>query len=75
MSGSIVEVWRGSFVESRHRVSVAVVDAQGSLRAKAGDADAITFARSAVKPIQALPLVEDGVADRYELTEPELAIC
>lgn len=75
MSGSVVEVWRGSVVESRHRVSVAVVDAQGRLRALAGDPDAITFARSAVKPIQALPLVEDGVADRYEFTEPELAIC
>ena len=75
MTDSIVEVWRGAVVESRHRVHVAVVDAHGQLRASAGDPALVTYARSAVKPIQALPLVEDGVADRYEFTEQELALC
>jgi len=70
-----VEVTRGAVVESRHRVHVAVVDAGGRLRAFAGDPDRVTFLRSAAKPLQALPLVEDGAFDRYGMTLPELALC
>jgi L-asparaginase II len=70
-----VEVTRGGVVESRHRVHVAVVDADGRLRACAGDPEQVTFFRSAAKPLQALPLVEDGAFDRYGLTLEELALC
>ena len=70
-----VEVTRGPVVESRHRVHVAVVDAEGQLRAHAGDPERITFFRSAAKPLQAVPLVEDGAYDRYGLTLEELALC
>ena len=70
-----VEVWRGGAAESRHRVSVAVCEGAGELRARAGDPDLLVYARSAVKPMQALPLVEDGVADAFALTETELALC
>ena len=69
-----VESWRGAFVESRHRVHVAVVDAAGRLVARAGDSDYSTFWRSAAKPFQALPLAADGVADRFGLGSEELAI-
>ena len=75
MSLSVVEVWRGAVIESRHHVHVAVVDGHGRLRAACGDPEVLTFARSAVKPIQALPLVEDGVCERYEISEDELAVC
>jgi L-asparaginase II len=74
VSDSVVEVWRGPIVESRHKVNIAVVDGEGRLRAFAGDPEMVTFARSAIKPMQALPLVEDEVADRYEFTEAELAL-
>jgi len=70
-----VEVWRGPAVESEHRIHVAVCDGAGVLRASAGSADRVVFARSAVKPIQALPLIADGVANRYALTDRELALC
>jgi L-asparaginase II len=70
-----VEVTRGPLVESRHRVHVAVVDAEGRLRAYAGDPELVTYFRSAAKPLQALPLVEDGAMDRYGLTLRELALC
>jgi L-asparaginase II len=72
---NVVEVYRGDVVESRHRVSVAVCDGQGRLRAAAGDPELVVFARSAIKPLQALPLVEDGVADALPLSQPELALC
>ena len=69
-----VENVRGSVVESRHRVHVAVVDANGKLVAQAGDPDYRTFWRSAAKPFQAMPLVEDGVVDRFGLTRQDLAL-
>jgi len=70
----IVEAVRGELVESRHRVSVAVTDPEGELLAWAGDPDLVTFLRSAAKPFQALPLIEDGAADRFEVTPEELAL-
>lgn len=73
--GVTVEVWRGPLIESRHRVAVAVCDAKGRVRARAGDPRLVTFARSTLKPIQALPLVEDGAVDRYDLSDEELALC
>lgn len=62
-------------MESVHRVSVAVVDRDGRLIAESGDPDLVTFWRSAAKPFQAMPLVMDGVADRFGLTPRELALC
>jgi L-asparaginase II len=70
-----VTVWRGDTIESRHTMHVAVVSADGDLHAFAGDPEFMTFARSAVKPIQALPLIEDGVIERFGLTDEELALC
>lgn len=70
----IVEVLRGDIVESRHRGAIAVVDADGGLVLSIGDVERATFPRSAVKVIQALPLVESGAADAYGLTNAELAL-
>ncbi len=75
MSTSVVIVRRGSITESLHRVSVAVVDEEGRMRHAAGNPDLVSFARSAVKPIQAIPLIEDGAAARYALSSEELALC
>ena len=69
-----VDQRRGTIVESRHRVHIAVVDADQRLVARAGDPDLVTFWRSAAKPFQAMPLVADGVADRFALTREMLAI-
>jgi L-asparaginase II len=70
-----VELRRGDQTETVHRVHVAVVDAAGALVARAGDPGLVTFWRSAAKPFQALPLVMDGAAERFDLTEVELALC
>jgi L-asparaginase II len=69
-----VEVWRGSLVESLHHVNVVVVNGTGTVLGSAGDVDGLAFARSAVKPFQALPLVEDGVLARYGFGAAELAM-
>jgi L-asparaginase II len=75
MLENAVEVVRGAVTESVHRVSAAVVDAEGTLRASVGDPDFFTFLRSAAKPLQALPLVDDGAVDRFGITSEELALC
>lgn len=70
----LVEVTRGPIVESAHRGAVAVVDAAGRTVLAIGDIDRAVFPRSAVKGLQALALVESGIADRYGLSEAELAL-
>jgi L-asparaginase II len=70
----LVEVTRGSLVESRHRGAVAVRDAEGRSVFAVGDVTAPLFPRSAVKALQALPLIEQGAADRFGLTDEELAL-
>jgi L-asparaginase II len=70
----LVEAWRGEAVESRHRGAIAIVDADGRLVASLGDIDLPVFPRSAVKLLQALPLVAGGAADAMGLTEAELAL-
>ncbi len=74
VTGLVVESVRGAITESVHRVSVAVVDHAGRLQARSGDPDLVTFARSSAKPFQALPLLEDGAAERFGVREDELAL-
>lgn len=70
----LVEVMRGPLVESRHRGAVAVADAEGNTIFALGDLTAPVFPRSAVKALQALPLIEQGAADRFGLSNEELAL-
>jgi L-asparaginase II len=70
----LIEVTRGTLVESRHRGAAAVVDADGATVLALGDVAAPIFPRSAIKALQALVLVESGGADRYELSEAALAL-
>lgn len=70
----LVEVLRGGLVESRHRGAVAVVDAAGAAVLTLGDVERPVFPRSAVKALQALPLIESGAADAYSLGEAQLAV-
>lgn len=70
----LVEVTRGDMVESHHRGAACVVDDKGTVLASWGDIGRPVFARSAIKPLQALPLIETGAADRFELTNREIAL-
>ena len=70
----LIEVTRGPLVESRHRGAVAVSDAEGRAVFAIGDVAMPVFPRSAVKALQALPLIERGAADRFGLSDEELAL-
>ena len=74
MNPILVEVLRGQAVESTHCGALAVLDADGAVLAALGDIDRPIFPRSAVKVLQALPLVTSGAADRLGLSDAELAI-
>jgi L-asparaginase II len=74
MNPVLVEVLRGAHVESRHTGAVAVLDADGGVLAAIGNIDCPVFPRSAVKVLQALPLVASGAADRLQLGDAELAL-
>lgn len=70
----LIEVVRGDSIESVHRGAAAVVDARGHLVAGWGEVHQPIFPRSAVKPIQALPLIETGAAAHFNLSEQEIAL-
>lgn len=70
----LVEVSRGSMVESRHRGAVAVADAAGTLVFALGAIGKPVYPRSAIKPLQALALVETGAADAFGLGPEEVAL-
>jgi L-asparaginase II len=70
----LVEVTRGEMVESRHAGSIAVLDARGKTVLACGDVAQAIYPRSAIKPIQALPLIEAGAAERYKLGDAEIAL-
>ncbi len=70
----IVEITRGSMVESRHIVDLAVVDADGKIVEAWGDVEHPVFPRSANKPLQAIPLIETGAADAFALPDRNISL-
>lgn len=71
---SLVEVWRGAIVESRHRGHLTAVDGKGDTIAALGSPETVTYVRSSGKPFQAIPVIVSGTADRFGFTEEEIAI-
>lgn len=71
----LVEVHRGSIVESRHRGHIVAVDGYGQTVARLGEPEKlVTYLRSSCKPHQAIPLVARRAADHFGFTQKELAI-
>ena len=54
--------------------AIAIADASGRLVLALGDVERPVFPRSAVKALQAIPLVESGAADAFGLGDAELAV-
>lgn len=69
-----VVVRRGERIESEHRVAYAVAASDGRLLHVAGEVDRSIFPRSAIKPLQAIPLLESGAAERFAVSDRELAL-
>jgi L-asparaginase II len=70
----LVEITRGDLVESVHRGSIAIADADGAIAFALGDVDTPVYPRSSLKPVQALPLLESGAAEAFGLSDEEVAL-
>ena len=71
---SLIEYTRGPLPEVVHAGAIAVVDRCGKLIASAGDANALTFTRSTLKPFQALPFLQGGGPKHFGFTSPQIAL-
>jgi L-asparaginase II len=71
---SVIEVSRGHLIESRHRVSAAVVREDGATLATTGNPDLVAFWRSCAKPFQAVPMIVRGADRAFAITDEQLAL-
>jgi len=70
----LVTLTRGALDESIHRGALAVVRPGGEIACEIGDVSMPHFTRSAIKALQAIPLVESGAAAAFGLNQQELAL-
>jgi L-asparaginase II len=70
----LVEVTRGALVESIHRGSLAVAHATGAPILALGDVTRPVYPRSAIKIVQALPLLETGAAEQFGFGDEAIAL-
>lgn len=70
----VIEVLRGPVVESLHQVMIVVVNEVGSVIQYWGHPQFLTMPRSAIKMLQALPLIESGAADKFNLEDKHIAL-
>jgi L-asparaginase II len=70
----LIELRRGGATECLHFGAIAVVNTEGRLLAQAGDAHWLTFTRSTLKALQALPFVGTGGARALGFTPAQLAM-
>jgi L-asparaginase II len=68
-----VEIRRGGFVESTHRVH-AVVGTADQVLTTWGDPERLTMPRSAIKSIQVLPMIALGAATAFDVSDDEVAL-
>ncbi len=69
-----VRLLREGIAESTHRAQAVVCDNRGRVLSVAGSSETASFARSALKPFQALAVTTTGTLERYHLTDRDLAI-
>lgn len=70
----LITLTRGALTESLHRGSLCIAGPGGDGVVALGDIDQKVYPRSAIKVLQALPLVESGAADAAGFTDRELAL-
>ncbi|MFC4619231.1 asparaginase [Camelliibacillus cellulosilyticus] len=69
-----IKVYRGEYLESTHEFHAVIVDKNGKRLFYYGNPERPTFARSSMKPFQAIPLVETGAAAHFNYQPSELSI-
>ncbi len=70
----IIEVTRNGIVESQHFGAAVICNYKGEVVKSWGDIHKLIFPRSALKPMQAIQLVESGASKHYALSDAELSL-
>jgi L-asparaginase II len=70
----LAQTARNSSVDCVYFGAVAVVNASGKLLASAGDAQHMTFTRSCLKALQALPFMQADGPAKMGFSEPQIAL-
>ncbi|MDK2982210.1 MAG: hypothetical protein PWQ55_2557 [Chloroflexota bacterium] len=70
----LIEVTRGSIVESIHYGSLAIAQPDGKIIFSLGDMESPYYLRSSAKPFQTLAFLEAGGTETYGLTLQETAL-
>ncbi|MCM0647463.1 asparaginase [Clostridium swellfunianum] len=73
MDKILVEEYRGDILECVHRGHICGISDDG-IKYSVGDMEFLTFFRSSAKPIQAIPIVKEGLYEKYGFTDRELAV-
>ena len=70
----IAKEYRGELADLYHYGHIVVVDSEGNILWHLGDPHRVTYSRSSAKLIQAIPVIESGALDTYNITDKELAL-
>ena len=70
----LIELSRGGVPECLHFGAIAVVDRHGKLLAQAGDPHWLSFTRSTLKAMQALPFLQSGGPAQFGFDTQQLAM-
>ncbi len=70
----LIELTRGGTLENQHFGAIAVVNTQGEVVAHAGDPYWLSFSRSTLKALQALPFMQAGGAEHFGFSSEQVAM-
>jgi L-asparaginase II len=70
----LVEVMRGGVLESFHRGAICIVDENGRIVHSKGNIHQLCYPRSAMKLLQAIPLIVKGGIKKFNFTRKEISV-
>ncbi len=70
----LIQLTRGGLPECLHLGAIAVVNTRGEVLAHAGDPHMVTFTRSTLKALQALPFVQAGGPQQFGFSQAQVAM-
>ncbi|AMQ08518.1 asparaginase [Sporosarcina psychrophila] len=69
-----MEEYRNDILENVHMGVICGINADGDILYSVGNENHMTFLRSAAKPFQAIPVIQNGVDDKFGLTSKEATL-
>jgi len=70
----VAKEYRGNIADLQYYGHIAIADETGKILYKSGDPERIVYPRSSAKPMQAIAVIESGAAEKFGISEEELAV-